>query len=187
MDDEVMQGDVIHRNRSMVRRVSAWTGLIVSHLTAIVGGVVFAIAAMNRAVVPGGFKFFALFACAILYQLWIYFTIGAKGYRYSPLGPALPRPIPFTAWRGEIIDWDGGRVGRLRGAGRWIVSREGLLFTCGFVTIFVRWQEVISIRPTNRSGRWNIEHKADDVRSPLESGEGVVNAITRLRGALPTT
>jgi hypothetical protein len=60
----------------------------------------------------------------------------------------------------------------------WSISEQGIAFTVfGCIWVFVPWDEIESIRPTEYRYAWAITHRAPDVKSPIFCGLEVVNLI----------
>jgi hypothetical protein len=169
------------RNRSFLARVTAWIVFVSLHPTVGLLGVTLISAAIRRAPIPYPFILFPAYPTTICLLLYYYFKIGQRGWRYSPLGEKVPRPIPAGAKRGEIIDtWV--RIGKARGAARWTISSDGLLinpFPFVFLKVFIPWEEVLAIRPHGTTGLWAIDHRAEDVRSPILCTNAIVRRISR--------
>lgn len=158
-------------------RILAWCALVCCHVFQLASFAIFMLFALNAA--PAAFVLppFAVGFASIGGLLWFYFNIIVRGWRYSPLGPLVPRPIPVAAWHGEsFFDWS--RIGTLRGSTYWVLSSDGILLTMLFVTVYVPWSEVRTVQ-SKGWWTWAIDHCAADARSPILCGASVAAAIGR--------
>jgi hypothetical protein len=138
---------------------------------------------VNRAPFPGGVAFFAISFPTILFMVWMSFVLEMRTFDYTILGTKRPRATPKMAWHGEAIDGF-CKVGKLRGAARWVISQHGVLATLlpMPLTMFVPWNEVLSLRRDSASGTWLLYHQASDLKSPVHCDERIAEAIVRWRG-----